>query len=436
MPTKFIALRLVSPGSVLLGLATAGLLSACGGGGDDSPVHVDTNINTSGRIALAENASKALHVLDIDTGKLEATHQLDHTPSALYVSPGGRYVTAVQRLQDQVQFVDGGLWQEDHVDHLHDYKQASRLVEWKLAGARPTHFDVQTGKQAAFFMDGNAAATPVQNASVQLITDASIAAGNTVATLNLSLPIHGLGEPVDNKLLTVHRAPDAVDTLPTHLELYQRAGSSYTLERRLPTRCDGMHGSFSSGSYTVAGCKDGVLLYNNSAAAAVADQKLLTPVRISTLVGHSKLPGQFIGIGNDGVAPAVVTTQLYAINSDTASTMALVPTGWGTGRTRVTHGFDRSGTRFYILDDQGTLIVMQRQGSGWTTAARIAGAVSSIPAAAPRPSFTANGARDEVYLSDPAAKQLVTISSLTSTVTSRKDLGYAPLALVWTGINR
>lgn len=425
--------------STVLGLATAGLLSACGGGGSsDSPAtppHAETTVNTAGRITVSENSSKSLRVLDLDTGNVEATYQLDNTPSALYASSGGRYVTAVQRLQDQVQFVDAGVWQEDHVDHLHDYKQASRLVGWKLAGARPTHFDVQSGKQAAFFMDGNAAATPVQNASVQLITDASIATGNTVASLNLGMPIHGLGEPVDNKLLTVYRAPDAADTQPTHLELYQRAGSGYTLERRVATRCNGMHGSFSSGNYTVAGCMDGVLLYNHSPGAAVTDQKLTTAVRVSTLVGHTKLPGQFIGIGNEGVAPAV-TTRFFAVSGDTASATAFTPSGWTTGHTRIAHGFDRSGTRFYILDNQGTLVVMQRQGSGWTTAARITSAIPSMPTAAPLPTFTANGARDEIYLTDPVSKQLVTVNSLTSTVTARKDLGYVPLSVVWTGISR
>jgi hypothetical protein len=66
-------------------------------------------------------------------------------------------------------------------------------------------------------MDGNSAATPVQNAGVRLLTDASIGAGNTVASLDLSLPIHGLAEPVGDKLLAVSRAADAADTLPTHL---------------------------------------------------------------------------------------------------------------------------------------------------------------------------------------------------------------------------
>jgi hypothetical protein len=307
---------------------------------------------------------------------------------------------------------------------------------FRLTGSRPTHYDVQEGKQAAFFMDGNATATPVQNAGVRLFTESSIASGQVVASMDLSVPIHGLGEPVDNKLLTVSRAADAPDTLPTHLNLYQRSGSSYTFDRQHTTRCDGMHGSYSSGSYTVAGCLDGVLLVKHTSSTAVTDQKVTTPLRVGTLAGHPKLPGQFIGIASEGVAPAQVTTRFYAISGDAASATELQPTGWTAGTVRRAHGFDRSGTRFYILDNAGTLIVLQRQGNAWVNAARISGAVPVMPTAAPWPVITANGARDEVYVTDPAGQKLVVLNSSTNAISARRDLGYVPSNAVWLGIKR
>ncbi|MFM2449070.1 MAG: hypothetical protein RIS44_1520 [Pseudomonadota bacterium] len=425
---------------LLTTLAAAALLVACGGGGDDADHDSAVSIDTSGRLALTESKGKTLRIHDLDSNTVQATHALDNEPSGLYASPGGRYAVAVQRTQDLVQFVDGGVWQEDHVDHLHDYKEASKLVAFKLTGSKPTHYDVQEGKQAAFFMDGDGAANPVQNAGVRLITESSIASGQVVASLNLSFPIHGLGEPVDNKLLTVSRAADAPDTLPTHLNLYQRSGSGYTLDRQLTTRCDGMHGSYSSGSYTVAGCLDGVLLVKHTSSTAVTDQKVTTPLRVGTLAGHPKVPGQFIGIASEGVAPAPVTTRFYAINGDAASATELTPTGWTTGWTtgtvRRAHGFDRSGTRFYILDNAGTLIVFQRQGNAWVNAARISGAVPVMPTAAPWPVITANGARDEIYITDPAGQKLVVLNSSTNAITARRDLGYVPSNAVWLGIKR
>lgn len=421
-----------------LALTAALTLAACGGGVDEPAPERDEaeTIDTAGRLAIAENGSATLRLHDLDSGTMEASYTLDHVPTALYTSPGGRYALAVQRTDDQVQFVDGGVWQEDHGDHLHDYKQGSRLLAWRLTGSRPTHYDVQAGRQAAFFMDGNAASTPVQNAGVRLITDASIAAGSTVAGLDLSLPIHGLGEPVGDKLLTVSRAADAADASPTHLQLYRRNGSSYSFERELPTRCNGMHGSFSSGDHTVAGCIGGMLLVHHDTANTVGESFVATPLRVGTIAGHPRLPGQFIGIATEGVAPAPVTMRFYALSGASATAIDFVPEGWATGRVRRAHGFDRSGLRFYVLDDQGTLTVSQWQAGAWQPLARVTGVVPAMPSAAPWPAFAANGARDEVYLTDPVAGQLIVINSVDGTVRTRRSLGFTPLVATWLGIAR
>lgn len=416
-------------------------LAACGGGveteaGDDHD-HDEVAIDTAGRLATIESGSTTLRIHDLDSGSVEASHTLQNAPSAVYASPGGRYAVVPQRTQDVVQFVDGGIWQEDHGSHLHDFKQASRLTSFTLAGPRPTHYDNEAGVQAAVFMDGNGAAAPVQNAAVRLFTDASIAAGSVVASLDLGLPIHGLAEPVGDKLLAVVRAADAPDALPTHLTLHQRNGSGYTFVRELPARCNGMHGSFSSGGSTLVGCIGGMMLVRHLTASTVSDgQFLATALRVGTIAGHPRLPDHFVGIATEGAAPSPVTTRFYAVNGETAAVGDFNPEGWTTGRVRRAHGFDRSGQRFFILDDQGTLIGAQRQGTGWANLARVTGAIPTMPTAAPWPAIAANGARDEVYLTDPVARQLVVVNSSTGAVVARRDLGYAPAGLAWLGIRR
>ena len=416
----------------------AALLTACGGGGgDDDHDHENTVIDPAGRLAVADAGSATLRLHDLDAAAAApTTFTLAASPSALYASPGGRYAVAVQRTQDRVQFVDGGIWQEDHGDHLHDYKQAAALAGWTLTGSRPTHYDVQPGQQAAFFMDGDAAATPAVNAGVRLITDASIAAGRTVAALDLPLPIHGLAEPVGDKLLTVARATDAPDTLPTHLVLYRRDGSGYVRDRELPTRCDGMHGSASSGAWSIVGCIDGMLLVQHTGATTVSERKLATALRVGTLAGHPKLPGHFVGIATEGTAPAPVTTRFYAVDAAAGSVLPLQPTGWADGSIRRAHAFDRSGTRLLLLDQQGTLSVVQRQGNAWGTTTRVAGVIPAMPTAAPWPAIAVNGARDEVYLTDPVARQLVVFNTQTLAVTARRNLDHVPSAVVWLGIDR
>lgn len=423
---------------LIAGLA-ASLLAACGGGVDEDPHddHDPVTIDTAGRLAIYDAVSPTLRSYDLDTAAIEASHTLAHVPSAVYASPGSRYAVVMQRTQDQVQFVDGGVWQEDHGDHLHDYKQGSRVTGWTLTGVRPTHYDVQAGRQAAIFMDGNAAAAPAQNAAVRLLTDASIGAGAIAAGLDLDAPIHGLGEPVDDKLLTVSRAADAVDALPTHLNLYRRSGATWSAAGQVPTRCDGMHGSWSSGSGTVVGCSAGMLLVRHLSPTAVDDGRLLaTPLRVGTIAGHARLPDQFIGIATEGVAPATVTTRFYALDGNAGTVTDFVPQGWAAGRVRRAHAFDRSGQRFHVLDDQGTLIVSERGAGGWTARARVPGAVPAMPAAAPWPVLVANGARDEIYITDPVAQQLVVVDATSGAVTARRALGFAPAGAAWLGIVR
>lgn len=422
-----------------LSLAAVALLAACGGGVPEEDVHEHdaVTIDTAGRLAIAESGSATLRIWSLDDNALEASHTLANPPSALYTSPGGRYALAVQRSQDAVQFVDGGVWQEDHGDHLHDYRQGSRLMPWTLAGARPTHYDVQAGRQAAVFMDGNAAATPVQNAAVQLITDASIAAGQAVAALGLAAPLHGLAEPVGDKLLAAERAADAPDTLPTHLVLYQRDGSSYTRVRPLPTRCDGMHGSFSSGNSTLAGCRDGLLLVRHLSDTTVSDgTKLATALRVGTIAGHPRAPDRFFGIASEGAAPGPVTTRFYAVDGAAGTVTGFTPEGWATGRVRRAHAFDRSGEHFAVLDDQGTLIVSERSATGWVAGTRVAAVIPVMPTAAPWLAIVANGARDELYITDPVARQLVVVDSRDGRVITRRELGFVPSVITWTGITR
>lgn len=426
---------------LLSSLAASALLVACGGsvdtGDDGAQDHRNIAIDTAGRLAVTEVNSPTLRIHDLDSGSVEARHTLAHVSSGLYASPQGRYAVVMHRTQDTVQFIDGGIWQEDHGDHLHDYKQASRVLGWGLPGARPTHYDLQAGVQAAVFMDGNAAATPGQPAAVRMLTDASIATGQTTAALDLAAPLHGLAEPRGNQLLVSTRAADAADTLPTHLHLYQRAGSSYNPVRQVPTRCNGLHGSFTSGSSTLVGCTTGMLLVRHLSVSTVSDgQVLATALRVGTIAGHPRLPDQFIGIATDGAAPSPVTTRFYAVNGDTGTVSDFLPQGWDTGRVRRAHGFDRSGQRFFVLDDQGTLTVAQRQAGAWTPLARVTGVVPGMPTAAPWPALVANGARDEVYLTDPVARQLVVVNSLTGAVTARRSLDYTPGAVAWLGITR
>jgi hypothetical protein len=50
--------------------------------------------------------------------------------------------------------------------------------------------------------------------------------------------------------------------------------------------------------------------------------------------------------------------------------------------------------------------------------------------------MVANGARDELYVTDPLARQLVVIDTVSFAVKARRDLGHVPSLLAWVGIAR
>ena len=404
-------------------------LAACGGGsgGGDDDHHDHTSIDTAGRLAIAEDAASALRIYDLDSGSVTANLALANRPSAVYASPGRRYALAFQRAQDTVQVADGGIWQEDHGDHQHDYRQAPRLLSFAITGPQPTHYDDRSGV-ASIYMDGRA---PSQVASAKVFNDADLGAGRIGAGLDFALPMHGFAEPNGGFLVATYRAPDA--TGPTQAEIYSRQGTQYSFVRRLDLPCPGMHGSYTQGGTTVSGCSDGVLAVTPQAGGDAAAAKIATPTGVSTIAGHPKLAARFIGIGNAGTPSS---TRLYDIDTAARTAQEIAITGWTEGRLRRAHGFDRAGRYFFVLDDAGTLHVLERGTAGWTTRKSIAGAIPAMPAAAPFPALAANEARDEVYLTDPGARQLVAVNTATLEVARRASLDFKPSYLAWLGIVR
>ena len=415
-------------GGLALSLVLA--LAACGGGSGGSSSeapHDNTRIDTAGRLAMAEDAATALRIYDLDSSAVVANFPLANPPSAVYASPGRRYALAFQRTQDTVQIADAGLWQEDHGDHPHDYKQAPALTTMRVNGPQPTHYDDRAG-QAVVFMDGRSANGQVSSAV--LLTDASIAKGTVVASLTLGTAMHGLAEPNGEHLVVSYRDPASTGTSPTKAEVYRRNGAQYTLVMRLDTVCASMHGSYTRGSTTAMGCADGVLLVS-AQGTGFTSTLVATPSGVGTLAGHPKQE-RIIGIGNAGTPS---TTRFFDIDPATRTATPIAITGWGEGRLRRAHGFDRSGRYFFALDDLGNLFVLERGAGGWTLRRSLPLALPAMPAAAPFPAFTANGAKDEVYLTDPVARQVVAVNTAQLSI-RRVQLDFKPSYVAWVGINR
>ena len=408
-----------------LAIASLAALAACGGAsGDDAPDdhgHDHPHVETAGRLAIISGTASSVRVYDLDSKSVAQTFPLANVPSAIHASPDRRYALAVQRTQDLVSFVDGGVWQEDHGDHLHDYKEAPALLGFTLTGSRPTHYEAHDDL-AALFMDG---VDPAVAAEAVLLSDRGIGAGKVEARLALPNPMHGTAEPRGDFLLTTYRAPGAASTLPQQVELYRRNGTTYSFVQRFAETCPDLHGSFSNAQHTAFGCSDGVLVVTQAGDTFTA-RKLANPagtpagVRIGTLVGHHDLDG-FVGIASPG--------SLFAIDP-TAGTIA--PIAWADGRTRRAHAFDAEAENFLVLDDLGTLHLLD-VAAGYTVRGTLP-AVPAMPGAAPFPSIAVSHAADRAFVSDPQGNAIVVVDTAARTIAERLPLDFSPSGLTWLGV--
>ena len=402
-----------------LALSSFALLAACGGGGGGEPPHEHTHIESAGRLALIEAASTAVRIYDLDDKAVAAELTVSNPPSAVHASPGGRYAVVMQRLEDQVQFVDGGLWQEDHGDHMHDYKEAPVLTGFVLAGSRPTHYETHEGL-AAVFNDG----IDGTSASVAVLSDAGIGSGSQLASLALSTHMHGTAEPRGEYLLTTHRDPMTASTLPDVVALYQREGSEYRLVEAFAETCPSLHGSFSNEDHTAFGCSDGVLVITQSGDSFSA-RKLPNPAempaeaRIGTVIGHDHVQS-FVGIASGllfEIDPVAGTISPIALPAD---------------RESAARAFDAHGENLLVLDDLGNLHLLDA-GNGWALRGTLP-VVATMPTAAPFPAIAASRAEETAFVSDPVARDIAVIDLGTATLAERLTLDFSPAGMVWLGI--
>ncbi|MDO5623775.1 MAG: hypothetical protein Q4G71_03710 [Pseudomonadota bacterium] len=409
------------PGLRPLAFASALALSACGGSGSDDG-HTADRIDSAGLLVLSETGSPSLRVLDLDTSTIAQTLTLAAAPSALATSPGGRYALAMQRAQDQVQVIDGGLWQEDHGDHLHDYRAAPQLLAARIAGPRPTHYEIG-GAHGAIFMDGEAATQ--RPASVTRITDASLARTGGESQFDVGPAVHGTAEPRGDHMLVSARSADAPGTLPDVIDLYHKGAQGWQLVSRLDGQCPHMHGSYSSGAYSVFGCADGVLVVSQS-GTTFSTRKIANPPdmpegrRIGTLIGHAKLT-RFVGLASPG--------HVFDIDPANATITSIA---WAEGRTRRAHAFDRTGRYFVLLDDTGTTHWLDASAQ-WRVARQLP-VLAQMPTSAPFPQLVASRSRNEMFLTDASAREVAVLDSDAQAVKRRIRLDFAPAALAWTGI--
>ncbi|MEE2733139.1 MAG: hypothetical protein VYA55_20130 [Pseudomonadota bacterium] len=416
-------------GKMALLVSTSGLLlTGCGGGSSSNGEgsdhrHTDTEVESAGRLVLYDQDNAALKVLDLSSGRVLDSHPITGEAPRLYASPGQRFAVILQRTEGLVSFLDSGLYVEDHGDHMHEYAEDPSMLNFSLNGSRPTHYTVHAD-HAAIFNDAQAGLA----SSVMLLSEAGISAGQMDAELGLTNNMHGVAKLVGDRLFVTYRDPSIIDTtLPAAVERYQYAGGVFSFEQRYEEPCPGLHGSAATDRYVVFGCSDGVLMMDLTQPGYPASKlgnpaSLLPDARIGSVYSHHDV-NEFVGVAG---------SQFYVMDMTNAADPyqeLVLPVGV----SRVSQGFNATGTAFYILGDDGNLYLYDVQ-SDWTAAPAVA-VTEAVTTDVINPVVAVAFNDDRLYVLNTHGESVAEVNSVTGATIRTLALDFTASNLVWLGLH-
>jgi len=410
---------------------------------DPNPGHGhdgDIVIESLGRLAVESAQSMTVSILDLDDGDVLDDFALAHEGSRLAASPDYRYAVISARDEDVIQFIDGGMWREDHVDHLHDYEQAPEYSDFSITGSRPTHIDSNDGKMAVFFDGDSEAGVP---ASVQVLTDQDITSENdTLASVNYTMSMHGVAKPMGDLLLSTLRRSDdestsSFKTLPDQVGVFHLHDGEYELEQTLEHTCPDLHGAAVNHEHFVFGCSDGVLVAHAHGeefeSAKIDNIDALNGTRIGSVFGHEDSP-LFFGVGRNRQTNELA---MVSINPE-AGTMEAIE--WTSEATPHAFAASYDGEKFAVLDNQGVITKFELHTHDGELELELEGSlVISNEDLSQMPeghnfsmAMSPNG--DDLYVADPIAQHVLHINLESLTIIDDFELDVIPSGIVWLGI--
>ncbi|MGQ7845237.1 hypothetical protein ACUNV4_12220 [Granulosicoccus sp. 3-233] len=409
-------------GRLLCAVSVALLLGACSDSSTSEEEDTGASIDSAGRLALFDSEESAVVVYDLDTESELQRFALTGDQPSLYASPDKRYAVVVQRNDNQVSFVDSGLYTEDHVDHLHDYAEDPVMLDFTLSGIRPTHYSAFEEYGSVFF-DAEEGAT----STVTVLSDADIGAGSVTGELTLANNMHGAARLIDDTLFATYRDPSITDTtLPAAVERYSFEDGSFTFEHRYEEACPLLHGHASNESYIAFGCGDGTLLIDLTEEDYPA-RKLPNPEsiaeegRIGTVIAHEEAD-ELVGVAGQ---------QVFVI--DPNNEPAYQELSFPSEVSKVAQGFNVDGETYYILGDDGMLYLYDVEAQ-WAALEPVAVA-DSVGEDDASPRVVSSAAAERLYVLNTNGQKVIEVDSLDGSIVRTLDLDFTASAVTWLGLS-
>ena len=415
--------------AVLPAVILAMSLTACGGSSKNKSSDDDHNhVDSAGRLMVSDADVAEVAVINIKNGKELGSFTLTNKASALYASPQYRFGLAIQRDDNTVQVVDGGLYQEwfaEH-NHYHDHEETPELTNITLSGTAPTHYNVHEGV-AALFNDGASGAV----ASVAVFNDEQLH-DDEIRTVELDNNMHGAAEPRPDGhlhlLATVN--PAEAGGLPTQVKLFEAHDDHFDSVETFATTCPGLHGSFSTEEASLFGCSDGVLVITQDGEDFTAT-KIDNPAAIT---GESRdRIGSFSGYAHSEVVGAWVGNVLWAVHLDEAEIEAVDWNGVD-DVTKVSAKMDDEGEVLAVLDNTGAVHLLDAKNDF----ARLhkVDVIETMPSLEGHASVSmvSSPVSEEMFIVDSVAKKIAVVDVETGELKEAIALDFTPNDVAWVGI--
>ena len=436
---------------LLATLVAAALTSACGdtkhtltpvetpttqeqpdGSGSTDDDHGHTEVGIEGRLVVSTFDSNVLAVLSAKDGEHLDSIGITGYPQYLYATEHHRYVMAVQRDAGMVEFVDGGVWQEDHGDHLHPYEQAPSLVEFALQGVKPTH--VNAGKHnSVVFFDGDK--DTAENAQVMVFNESNITNNDRdFATLDYSTYQHGAMQTVGEYLISTIRDEQSSSTLPSQIGLFHGHGDHFDQDKVFDVACPSLHGSAQSRELVAFACADGVVVIDTH-DNAFTHEKIMNPAefaegeRIGMLRGH---PEKDLFIGSS-------RTAVYAIDPSNSSVEKIEWQASDDARLSAAY-FSAEGEHVVLMDSAGVVSVFEGHTHDneyhWELAHNITVTAADLAQMPAEHGFTMTLSQSQqvAYVTDPINQHILAIDLESGEFAHTFELDIVPKNVVWLGI--
>lgn len=399
---------------------------------DPGDGHDHDEVSSEGRLAFTVSGSDEINVIDLEHKENIATIGTGGNAGYIYASENKRYAILVQRDAEQVQFLDGGIWQENHGDHLHPYQEDPKLMEFHIDGVKPAHVTNSESETAVFF-DGSDESG--ENAKVAMFSETHIAENSSEAPiLQYETYMHGAAQARGEFLLSTQRDPNSATTLPDKIALYEVHGDHFHEEEVFDVSCPGLHGSAQNHDYIAFACTDGVVVIKQegetfSASKIANTEDFAVDQRIGTLKGHHETE-QFIGIAGN---------EMFIIDPEHGE---IEKVDWYNASEKYLSAgeFSFDGSYAVTLEATGLLTIFEPHIEGghahWEVLHSIETSEHDISEMPEKHSYrlAVSYYENVVYVSDPISKHVVKYDLATGEAVDEIELSFVPDRMVWLGI--